>query len=63
MLYPDFDFIEFKKQWDMVTDGESTYAEMIKALESYSKFLLHAGEKYKNAQINAVNRANRLPKY
>ena len=33
------------------------------ALESYASFLRFAGNKYKDAQTNAVNRANRLPKW
>jgi len=57
------DYTMFKNQWDKVTNGESTYHEMIKSLESYAKFLRYAGEKYKDAQIKAINRANGLPKY
>lgn len=57
------DFAQFRTQWNKVTNGESTYSEMIKALENYSKFLRFASEKYKDAQTNAVNSANRLPRY
>ena len=57
------DFIQFKTQWEKVTNGDSTYTEMKKAFETYSKFLRYAGEKYRVAQENAVNAAYRLPKY
>lgn len=57
------DFNQFKSQWDKVTNNDSTYSQMIKALESYSKYLRYAAGKYKEAQSKAVNRANGLPKY
>ncbi len=57
------DFTQFKVQWSRVTNGDATYSEMVKSLESYSKFLKYAAEKYKNTQINAVNRANSLPRW
>ena len=57
------DYTQFKSQWSKVTNGDSTYSEMIKSLESYSEFLKYAAEKYKEAQTKAVNRANDLPKW
>ncbi len=57
------DFNQFKSQWDKVTDNDSTYNQMIKSLESYTKYLRFAAQKYKEAQSKAVNRANGLPKY
>lgn len=62
-IWQGSDFTQFKSQWNKVTNGESTYSEMIKALESYSKFLKYAAEKYKDAQTKAVNRANSLPRW
>lgn len=53
----------FKTKWDTVNDRDSTYGKMKKSLESYAGFLRAAGSKYKNAQANAINRANRLPKW
>ena len=53
----------FKVKWDTVDNADSTHGMMKKALESYSSFLRDAGSKYKNAQINAINRANGLPKW
>lgn len=57
------DFAQFKKQWDNVTNSDSTYTQMIKSLESYAKYLRYAASKYMDAQLKAVNRANNLPKY
>lgn len=56
------DFTQFKVQWEKVTGDGSTYSEMKKSFESYAKFLRFAADKYKNAQANAINRANSLPK-
>ena len=57
------DYTQFKFEWDKVTNNESTYSEMIKSLEAYSKYLRFAENKYKDAQSKAVNRANNLPRY
>lgn len=57
------DFTQFKTEWDKVTNKESTYSEMMKSLEAYSKYLKYAESKYKDAQSKAVNRANNLPRY
>lgn len=53
----------YKTKWDTLDGGDSVYYKMKKSLESYAKFLRAAGNKYKTAQINAVNRASRLPKW
>ena len=42
---------------------DSTSGQMIKALEDYADFLRNAGKAYKNAQANAVDHANKLPKW
>ena len=57
------DYNQFKTQWDKVTNGDSTYAQMVKSMESYAKYLRYAAGKYKDAQSKAVNRASALPKY
>ena len=57
------DYNQFRTQWAMVTNGDSTYYKMLKSLESYAEYLRYAGDQYKQAQTNAVNRANSLPKY
>lgn len=57
------DFTQFKKEFSQIDNKDSTHEQMVKALESYASFLRFAGNKYKDAQTNAVNRANRLPKW
>lgn len=57
------DAARFKTKWDTVNDKDSTYGKMKTSLENYSKFLRSAGNKYKKAQIDAVTRANKLPKW
>lgn len=54
---------QFNAQWDAVTNGDSTYSEMVKSLESYAQYLRYAAGKYKDAQARAVNRANNLPRW
>ena len=54
------DNIQFKTQWDKVTDRDSTHYKMMKTLESYAEFLRLAAKKYKDAQTKAINRANGL---
>lgn len=53
----------YKTKWDTLDEKGSVYFTMRKSLESYANFLRAAGNKYKTAQANAVNRANRLPKW
>ena len=57
------DYTQFKREFDKVDNNDSTHAQMVKSLESYSKYLRYAADKYKNAQSRAVNRANSLPKW
>ena len=57
------DFAQFNIRWNNVTNSESTYYKFINSLESYSKYLRYASQKYKDAQTRAVNRAESLPIY
>lgn len=57
------DFAQFKKEFNKVDDKDSTHNQMLKAMESYSKYLRFAANKYKDAQSRAVNRANSLPRW
>ena len=57
------DFTQFRTEFDKVDNSDSTHDKMIKALESYSKFLRYAGGRYKSAQSKAVDRANGLPRW
>lgn len=57
------DFTQFKTEFNKVDDADATHTQMVKALESYAKYLRFAANKYKDAQARAVNRANGLPKW
>ena len=52
------DSTSYKNKWNTIKGDDSTYGKMKKSLESYS-----AGNKYKKAQADAINRANKLPKW
>lgn len=54
------DSISFRNRWNLVDSKESVYYKMMKSLKSYADYLRYASNAYKQAQINAVNRANRL---
>ncbi len=57
------DYNQFKIMFDRVDNNDSTHMQMVKSLESYSKYLRFAANKYKDAQTRAVNRANSLPRW
>ena len=57
------DFIQFRKEFDKVDNNNSTHTQMVKAMESYAKYLRFAANKYKEAQARAINRANSLPRW
>ena len=57
------DYSKFHKQWLKLTNEDSVYYNMRAALKGYASFLRYAEKQYRDAQINAVNRANGLPKY
>ncbi|NMB33475.1 MAG: hypothetical protein GX992_04450 [Clostridium sp.] len=55
------DFDQFKSEWYKSTEKGSISQSMIEAMESYADFLRYAANEYKNAQANAVNKANAIP--
>lgn len=57
------DFTQFKKQWQKVDNSDSTHAQMVKSLKSYSEFLKYAEKEYKSAQKKAIDSANSLPRW
>lgn len=57
------DFNQFKTEFDKLDNGDSTHTQMVKALESYAKYLRFAAKKYKETQAGAIDRANRLPRW
>lgn len=56
------DYNRFKTQWRAIKGTGSTSNKMLKSLDSYADLLRFAANKYKSAQLNAINRAGRLPK-
>lgn len=54
------DYTAFKAQFSKADDPDSVYANMLKALERHAEILRFAEGKYKQAQIDAVNRAQAL---
>lgn len=57
------DYNQLKKEWQEIQGSGSTSDKMLKSLDNYAEFLRFAANKYKSAQANAINRANRLPRY
>lgn len=57
------DFAQFRSELDKVDNEGSTYKKMVKAMESYARYLRYAQNKYKNVQKQAMNRANSLPRW
>ena len=56
------DYETFKKQWNELNASDSTSTKMLNSLKNYAEYLRMAAKKYKEAQSNAVNRANSLPR-
>ena len=57
------DYNQLKKEWQEIQGSGSTSDKMLKSLDNYADFLRFAANKYKSAQANGINRANRLPRY
>jgi len=57
------DYIQFKTEFNKVDNANSTHSQMVKTLDSYSKYLRFAAGKYKGAQDRAMSRANALPRW
>lgn len=56
------DYKQVKKEWQEIKGTDSTSDRMLKTLGGYAEFLRYSEGMYKNAQADAINRANRLPK-
>ena len=54
------DYRQMVCEWNEMKNGSSTSEKMLKSLDNYADFLRWAARKYKQAQIDAINRANRL---
>lgn len=57
------DYNQFKVMWNRLDDNDSTSQKMISAMENYAQFIRYASGKYKDAQVNAVNRANGISRW
>lgn len=57
------DYAQFKRKWDLITHKNSTYGNMLKAFESYARFLRYAERQYKDTQRKVQFRAKSLPRY
>lgn len=55
------DYIQYSLKWETFTNGESTSKALTKNVKTYADFLRLCASKYKEAQTNAVNRANQIP--
>ncbi|MBR4050455.1 MAG: hypothetical protein IKK09_08145 [Clostridia bacterium] len=54
------DYYQMQREWNEMKNGSSTSEKMLKSLDSYADFLRWAAKKYKQAQTDAINRANKL---
>ena len=57
------EYASFTKAAKDLRCTQSGVSRMISDLENYAKFLRYAASKYRAAQVNAVNRANSLPRW
>ena len=57
------DFAQFQTEFDKIDNDDSTHTQMVKAMESYARYLRYAADKYKGAQIRAINRASSLSRW
>ena len=55
------DYNQLQTEWQQIKGADSTVLKIYFSYFHY--FLRFAANKYKSAQANAINRANRLPKY
>jgi hypothetical protein len=66
MLFSDWmgsDAQEFGKKWEGVDDNNSTSIKFRDSLKNFGDNLTACANEYENAQGDAYNEANRLPKY
>ena len=54
------DYFQLQREWDEMKSVSSTSEIMLKSLDNYADFLRWAARKYKQAQADAISRANRL---
>lgn len=57
------DAYTFSDKWESVDDSSSTTVKLRDSLKKYSEGLTACANEYQNAQEEAYNEANRLPKW
>lgn len=57
------DAAKFRVQWRAFIDEGASQKQFIESLSNYAIFLESASNQYKQAQIDAINRASRLPRW
>lgn len=57
------DYAQVKYEWGQMKGYDSVSDKMLRSLEAYRDFLKMASGKYKQAQIDAVNRAKNLNRW
>lgn len=56
------DFEQLQLKWNEIGSPDSTSGKMLQSIQSYSDSIREAANKYKEAQIRAIDRANILCK-
>lgn len=62
-IWEGSDYIKYCEQWGMLTNNDSTSKAIIKNMQNYADYLCYCAKKYKEAQANAINKANNIPKW
>lgn len=57
------DALEFGKTWENVDSNDSTTVKFRETLKNFGESIATCASEYENAQGDAYNTANRLPKY
>jgi uncharacterized protein YukE len=56
------DYVQYLQQWESAKKQNSLLQSTTDRLRDYAEFLRFVAVEYQNAQSDAVNRANRLPR-
>ncbi len=60
LVWNGADYIVFRNRWTLIRGAGSAFAEWCRELEDYTSCLRFAGERYREVQQNARERADRL---
>lgn len=56
------DASKFLKKWETNYEANAAYKLTIDQMEAYARYLRYAAKLYRDAQIKALNTANKLPR-